>query len=168
MGGQLVIPFLFNPLGVDTEVAVFCGESWVSNDRQVKRDNGGQALHRVLGQGTGGSAQRGLAVWAPDDKLGQHGIELAANDRALNDAGIHTHARTRRLGVFHDGARRRHEVRRGILAVDAELEGMAARGGVFLQRELVPLSDTELLAHEIEAGSFLGNWVLHLQAGIDL
>ena len=93
---------------------------------------------------------------------------MAANDRALDDAGIHAHARTRRLGVFHDGARRRHEVRRGILTIDAELEGVAARGGVFLQRELVALSDAELLAHEIEAGGFLGHWVLHLQAGIDL
>ena len=45
---------------------------------------------------------------------------------------------------------------------------MAARGGVFLQGELVALSDTELLAHEIEAGSFLGYGVLHLQASIDL
>ena len=49
VGGKLVIPFLLDPLGVDTEVAVFCGESWVSNDRLVKRDNGGQALNRVLG-----------------------------------------------------------------------------------------------------------------------
>ena len=168
MGGQLVIPFLFDPLGVDAEVAVFCGKGGVSNDSLVKRDNGGQALHRVLGQGAGGATQRGLAVWAPDDELGQHGIELAANDGALDDAGINAHARTRWLGVLHDGARGRHEVRRGILAVDAELEGVATRGGVFLERELVALSDTELLAHEIEARSFLGNWVLHLQAGIDL
>ena len=93
---------------------------------------------------------------------------MAANNGALDDAGINAHARTCWLGVLHDGARGWHEVRRGILAVDAELEGVATRGGVFLERELVALSDTELLAHEIEARSFLGNWVLHLQAGIDL
>ena len=49
VGGKLVIPFFFDPLGVDTEVAVFCGKSWVSNDSLVERDNGGQALNRVLG-----------------------------------------------------------------------------------------------------------------------
>ncbi len=61
-----------------------------------------------------------------------------------------------------------HEAAAGVLTVDAELEGMTTRGGIFLDGELFAVGDAELLTHEVDAGGLLGDRVFDLQAGVDL
>ncbi|NIL79000.1 hypothetical protein RhoFasB10_05191 [Rhodococcus sp. B10] len=45
---------------------------------------------------------------------------------------------------------------------------MSARFGVFGDRQFFAVGDAELLQHEVDAGGFLGDGVLDLQAGVDL
>ena len=64
-------------------------------------------------------------------------------------------------------ARGGQEVAAGVLAVDAELDRVAAHGWVVVA-ELLAVGDAQLLADEVDAGDLLGHRVLDLQAGVDL
>ena len=66
-----------------------------------------------------------------------------------------------------DRAGRRQEAAAGVLAVDAELDGVRVRLGVGVVERLA-VGDAELLAHEVDAGDLLGDRVLDLEAGVDL
>ena len=83
-----------------------------------------------LGQRAARPVQRLFAGGAGDDQLGQHRVELAADDRAGLDTGVQAHAGAGRRVELGDGARRGQEAAAGVLAVDAELEasGRAASG----------------------------------------
>ena len=128
----------------------------------MERDDGGEAGDDVLAERAAGTLDGLLAGGAGDDQFRQHGVELAADDGAGAHTGIDTHARARRLGVGDHGARGRHEVGGGVLAVDAEFDGVAVRGGVFVDKQGLAAGDAELLAHQIDAGGFLGDGVLDL------
>ena len=65
------------------------------------------------------------------------------------------------------GAGGRHEAAAGILAVDAELEGVSDRLRVGVV-EATALGQAELLAHQVDSGHFLGHGMLDLQPGVDL
>ena len=134
----------------------------------MERDHGGEAGHDVLAEGAAGALDRLPAGGAGDDQLGQHRVELAAHHGSCAHAGIHAHARAGRLGVGGDGAGRRHEVRRRVLAVDAEFDGVAVGDRIGVDEQLLPAGDAELLSHQVDAGGGLGDGVLHLQAGVDL
>ena len=56
MGGQLVIPFLFNPLGVDVKLLAIADKRRVLHNVAVERNDRCQALNLVLGQSTSGAA----------------------------------------------------------------------------------------------------------------
>ncbi len=73
------------------------------------------------------------------------------------------------VGFFsvRDGARGGHEVAARVLAGDAEFDRVAADLGVAVA-ELLAAGQPELLADEVDAGDFLGDAVLHLEAGVDL
>ncbi len=66
-----------------------------------------------------------------------------------------------------DRTGRREEVAARVLAVDAELERVAARGGVLVV-ERAALGDPELLADEVDARDLFRDAVLDLQAGVHL
>ena len=166
--GQLVGPLFLDPLGVDREVAVLGGEGRIGEDCLVEGDNRGQALDTILRQGAAGTLNGGGAVRAPNDELGQHGIELAANDGTFTHAGVHTDTGARRLGIGDDGSGGRHEACGGVFAVNAEFDGVAVRSWGLGDGKLAAFGDAELLANQIEAGGFLGNGVLHLEACVDL
>ncbi len=55
----------------------------------------------------------------------------------------------------------------GVLAVDAELDGVALRLRVVVVDGATG-RDAELLAHQVDAGDLFGDRVLDLQAGVHL
>ncbi len=118
---------VLDPLGVDVELLAVADERRVLDDVAVERDDGGQTVDLELGERACRALQRLLAVLAGDDQLGEHRVELAADDVALDDTGVDAHAGAGRLAVDGDGAGGGHEAAAGVLAVDAELEGVAAR-----------------------------------------
>ncbi|GAA3046288.1 hypothetical protein GCM10020229_66970 [Kitasatospora albolonga] len=61
----------------------------------------------------------------------------------------------------------RQEVAARVLAVDPELDGVAADLGVVVA-ELLAVRDPEHLADQVDPGDLLGDRVLHLQTGVDL
>ena len=167
-GLDRVVPLLLDPLGVDVEAVVVADERRVGDDVRVERDDRGHALDLVLGQGAGGAGERLVAVLAPHDQLGEHGVELATDGVALLDAGVHADAGAVGLLVGGDGAGGGQEAAAGVLAVDAELEGVALRLGVLGELEHLALGDLELLQHQVDLGGLLGDRVLNLETGVDL
>ena len=121
-----------------------------------------------LGQRAAGAGQRLLAGGAGDDQLGQHRVELAADHRAGLDAGVQPHAGAGRRLELGDGAGRGQEAAAGVLAVDAELDRVAARRRVLGDVQGLAVGDLELLQHQVDARGLLGDRVLDLQAGVDL
>ena len=97
------------------------------HDRAVERDDGGQALDVELGQRAPRPLQRLLAGGAGDDQLGQHRVELPADHRTGLHAGVQPHAGAGRRLELGDGAGGGQEAAAGVLAVDAELDRVAAR-----------------------------------------
>ncbi len=66
-------------------------------------------------------------------------------------------------------ARRWREATFGILGVDAAFDAGAADGHILLMKwEPFSSSDEDLLADEVEPGCHFGNWVLDLDAAVDL
>ena len=74
-------------------LAIGGGEGGVIQDCSMERDDGGQALNGELGQRPPGPRQRLLAIRADDDELGEHRVELAADDTAGAYPGIQPHPR---------------------------------------------------------------------------
>ncbi len=163
-----VVPLLLDPLGVDVEALAVADIRRVGDDVLVERQDRGHALDLVLGQGAGRAGERLVAVLAPHDQLGEHGVELAADGVTLLDARVHAHSGAGGLVVTGDGAGGGQEAATRVLAVDAELEGVATRGGVLGELEHLALGDLELLQDEVDARGLLGDRVLHLEAGVDL
>ena len=101
------------------------------------------------------------------DQLGQHRVERAADDVALDYAGVDADARTGRGEEPRHDARRGQEVASGVLAVDPELDRVRVWLRVVVAERL-PVGDAELLADEVDAGDLLADRVLDLEAGVDL
>ena len=166
--GNRVVELGLNPAGVHLEVFTLGrNERRVLQNHAVERDDGGHTLDAQLGQGAAGTLQGLLAIRAGHNQLGQHGVEVATDDVAGHETGIPSHAGAGGDVQLLDGAGGRHEGAARVLAVDAELEGVAAQHGVLLLN-LLAAGDAELLAHQVETRNFLGDGVLHLQAGVDL
>ena len=60
------------------------------------------------------------------------------------------------------------EAAAGVLAVDAELDGVPARRRILGDLQRFAVGDLELLQHQVDARGLLGDGVFHLQAGVDL
>ena len=87
-GGNVVDEGRLDPAGVDLEGAVGRGEVGVGHHREVERDDGGDALHHHFLKCPPGPLQGLGAGGAGDDQLGEHGVEVAADDVALLHAGV--------------------------------------------------------------------------------
>src|SRR5690606_28730497 len=162
-----VVPLGFDPPGVHGE-AVLGGERRVAHDQPVERQHGGHAVHLHLVQRPAAALQRVLPVRSGDDQLGQQRVELAADDGALLDAGVHPYAGAARQSQLGDRAGGGQGVAGGVLAVDAELDAVAARLRILGEPQLLPGRDAELLAHQVDARGLLRHRVLDLQPGVDL
>src|SRR5699024_10175993 len=165
--GQGAVPLFFDPAGVDLK-AILRGEVGVVQHLLEERDHRRQASHLELPQCTLRAGDGLLAILAPHDELGQHGVELAADDGAFLDSGVHADTRAGGLTVGGDHARVWHEVIGRVLAVNAELDGVAAQRRAARPGQWAAFCDAELLAHQVPASDLLGDGVLDLQAGVDL
>lgn len=85
----------------------------------------------------------------------------------VSTAGVQADAGAGGRGEAGDGAGGGQEAAAGVFAVDAELEGVAAQGGVVVAEGLA-VGDAEHLAHEVDAGDLFGDGVFDLEAGVDL
>ncbi len=142
-------------------------EGGVGHDGLVEGDGGGHALDLELRQRPCRAPQGLLAGGAGDDQLGQEGVPGRADDTAALHPRVQTHARTGRGVETGDGAGGGQEVAARVLTVDPELEGVPAQRRVVVA-EFLAVGDTEHLPHQVDAGDFLGDGVLDLQAGVDL
>ena len=71
-------------------------------------------------------------------------------------------------GELADGAGRGQEAAAHVLGVEPEFKGVAARQRVLGQAQRLAGGDPELFLDEVDPGGFLGDGVLHLEAGVDL
>src|SRR5471030_529001 len=116
----------------------------------------------------GGTAAPSACPRGPGhDELGEHVVERPGNHVAADDTRIESYARPRRRPPRRDGARFGQEVAAGVLAVDAELDRVAAHGRVVVAQRLA-VRDAQLLAYEVDPGDLLGHGVLDLEPGVDL
>ncbi len=143
------------------------GERRVDHDRPVERDGRGHALHLELRQGARGALEGLLAGGAGDDQLREERVPGRADDRAGLHARVQADARAGRGLEEGDGAGGREEVAARVLAVDAELEGVAPDLRVAVA-QLLAVGDPEHLADQVDARDLLGHRVLDLEAGVDL
>ena len=163
-----VVPLGLDPAGVHREAVVVADERRVAHHGAVERDDGGQALDVELVQGAPGTLDGLRPVGAGDDQLGQHRVELPADHRAGLHAGVQPDTGTGRRLEPVDRAGRGQEAAAGVLAVDAEFDGVPAWRGILGDVQLLAVGDAELLADQVDAGGLLGDRVLHLQAGVHL
>ena len=127
-------------------------------ERQYRR----HPLDHGLVQRAAGPFQRlgtGLAV---HDHLGQQRVEVAADDAARLDTGVHPHARAAGPAQLRHGTRSGQEAPPGVLAVDPELDRVPPRRRIRGEPQLFPGRDPELFAHQVDAGGLLGDRVLDL------
>ena len=114
-----------------------------------------------------GTLESILAARSGDDELGQQRVERAADHVAGRHAAVDADAGAAGHAQDVDGSGGGEEAESWVLAVDAELEGMAVGNWVGVV-DRAALGNAELLAHEVDPGDLLGDRVLDLQAGVDL
>ena len=104
-----------------------------------------------------------------DHHLGGQGIVIGGEGAAVIEGGVHPDAGAAgEVEKFHlAGAG--PEIGRGVLGVDAALDGVAGEGHVLLSQVKGQTGgDAQLLTHQIHAGDHLRDAVLHLDPGIHL
>ena len=110
-------------------VEVGLDELGVAQHPLVKRDVGLDAADLVLAQGPLEAPYGLRAVLAPDDELGDHGIVVDGNLRALVDAAVIADAESLGQPQSLDLSRARHEVGLRVLGADAAFDGVAGGRG---------------------------------------
>ncbi|OMI33961.1 choline dehydrogenase [Streptomyces sparsogenes DSM 40356] len=165
VGGDGVGELGLDPAGVDRER--LAGEGGVGDHGPVEGDRGRHALDLELRQRPRRALEGLGAGGAGDDELGQQGVPRRADHAAGLHAGVQAHPRAGGGCEGGDGAGGGEEVAAGVLAVDAELDGVSAHGRVVVAEGLA-VGDAEHLPDQVDAGDFLGDRVLDLEAGVDL
>lgn len=122
----------------------------------VAQGGQGQCIQRAgqSGQGVG-------AIPAVGDQLGDHGIVVGADDIPGAHTGIDAHPV--RPSEALNGAAGRQKTGGHVLGIEPGLHRMTGEPYLLLgQGEGIPLGDTQLPGHQIQAGDALGDRVLHL------
>ena len=148
-------------------LAVDGSERRIAHDDPMEGEGGRDAVDLELGQRATRTLERLLAIAPGDDELGEQGVEVAADDIALAESRVDTHAGPGGGHPCRQDAGSWQEAAPGILAVNAELDAVAAQHRVVVVDDAA-VGDAELLAHEVDAGDLLAHGVLDLQSGIDL
>ena len=165
---DLIVEFGLDPARVHLEGrSVGGGERRVVDHGAVEGQRCRDALDPELRERATRSLQCFLAIATGDDHLGEERVEVAADDIALAEARVDAHPRTRRRDPLGEYAGGREEAAARILAVDAELDAVAAQHRVVVVDDAT-LGDAELLADKVDAGDLLAHRVLDLEASVDL
>ena len=139
-------------------------------DHGVGRDGGGDATDDRLVQGPQHAPARPLAVGGPHHQLGHEVVVVLTDGVPGLVPGVEPHARAARRLELGDGAGRGHEASaRGVLSVDAHLDGVPVAAHLVLgEAERLARRHPQLPLDEVEAGHELGHGVLDLQPGVHL
>jgi len=137
--------------------------------RLVERDERLQPLDLVLLERPQHPRGRALAVAVPHDELGDHRVVHRRDLAARAHARVDAHAGPGGLLVGADLAGGGSEVLRGVLRVDAALDGVPAQDDVLLRdAQRLARRGEDALAHDVDAGDQLGHRVLDLDPGVHL
>ena len=120
-------------------------------------------------QGPGQAGRRLDPGRCVGDHLGQHGVEVDADGGAGLHPGVEADGRFAGRGEGSQGASGRQEPRRGVLGVEAGLDGVA--GGhhvVLVVAERFPGGDPDLFPDQVDAGGLFGDRVFDLESSVDL
>ncbi len=120
-----------------------------------------------LAEGALEAGESDLTAGPPADQLGDHRVELGGDRLPLDDTAVDADTGTRGRPKHGDDAGAGLKVSLGVLGVDADLDGVAARrrvGRVPVQ----PPGDVELGLDEVAAHDHLGDRVLDLEPGVHL
>src|SRR5438105_10588613 len=156
---------LFDHLSVHPAAA----EIRVRRDRAEQRQRRLDALDHAGVQCPRQALDRPGAVGAERDQLEEQRVVVNGDDAALDDTGLDPD----RLGVGQrqpcDRTRRGQEILRRVLRVDAHLDGGAALLDLVLrERQRLAGRHAQLRGHQVEAGDFFVDRMLHLEPGVHL
>ena len=155
----------FDEAGVEHPAAEFR----IAQDFLIVGRSGLHPLQAHVIQRTQAAIHRLFPGQCPHDQLQAHRVVIRRNGVAGVDRRVGTHAGAAGRVVAGDLAEAGQEVVLRIFRVDAELDGEAAMDHVFLlERQRLAGSNADLLAHDVDAGDFLGDGVFHLHAGVHL
>ncbi len=103
------------------------------------------------------------------DEFGEHGIVMHCDLRAFGDAAVDPQPAARWRDVAQDRTDRRQKTARGVLGVDAALDGVTVLPQVFLrERQRLTGGDENLRPYQILPGDHLGHGMLDLKSRVDL
>ena len=143
-------------------------EGWIAQGCRQEITIRYDATHMQTFERQSQPAGRFSSSWPVRDHLGQHGIEVHTHDGSLLDTRVPSHYWVGGRSERFDRADRRQEAVVGVLGVQPGLYGMTGKRHVVLRvTQRLATSDTELLAHQVDAGHFFGDRVLDLQSGVD-
>src|SRR5918996_5761895 len=151
-----------DPLRVVTGLA----ERQRLQDPPVEGDGRGDALDLELVEGAEHAPPGGLTVGGPRQELGEQGVVVARDGDALGHAGVDADERAVREPEPAHQPGPGEEVGRGVLGVQATLDGVAPEIGG--EVDLLAQGDLDLEPHQVKACDQLGDGVLHLEPGVDL
>src|SRR5215207_2527487 len=151
-------------LFLDPSRRVLAGdEVGMVEQREVGGHGRAHPAHLELPQRSEHPAPRRLPVGAPHHELADEVVVELRDRVALVVAAVPAHPRTAGDAQPGDRSRRREELLRRVLGVDAALDGVAAAlHGLLRERERLACRHPELLRHEDERGDHLGHAVLDL------
>ncbi len=138
---------------------------------QAAGQEGGVALHRPDLHRTarlGEALRRGRSRRRMADQLGDHRIIVGRHLAPLLHCRVHPHGVGRKPEVGQR-ASRGQEAGRGVLGVEARLDGVPVQPDLVLrQGQGLSRSNAKLPLHQIQAGDGFGDRVLDLQPGVHL
>ncbi|SIN21635.1 Uncharacterised protein [Mycobacteroides abscessus subsp. abscessus] len=150
-------------------VGAASGELVVAQNANQQIPVGGESVDPGAGERGGQRAERLGAGGRPGDHLGQHGVIVVADHRAVAHAGVHPDPDV--VGDLHRAQRSglRQVALRGVLGVEPGLDRVAGDPRLaHLGRQWPTHRHQQLQAHEVEPGDEFGDRVLDLQPGVHL
>jgi hypothetical protein len=151
-------------------VEIGVGERRRRDEAAEELDVVGDADDAVARERVAHPRERGGAVGAVDDQLGDHRVVERRDRVAFFDAGVDAHAcALGRRRQMHESSRRRQEAAVGILGVDARLDRVARDRKLLLRlRQRLAGGNAQLPLDEVDAGDHLGDRMLDLQPRVHL
>ena len=135
----------------------------------MEGDGGVDGADFVFIEGAEGAFDGGFAGLGVDDEFADHGVVVWWDAVSGADMGVDADSESSRGAVGLDESGAWAEVFGVVLGVDAALDGVALDLDVFLfVGELFTSGDLDGGLDDVDSGDHLGDWVLDLNAGVDL